>query len=186
MVGSEHDIVCPKYILVLYLVCTYMYQVCTSPYLSEHCFSGFRGAQRDANTRLPALEGDESGNVDPCPEDEEFFNARPDAATMEEAIGKFMDGMEAHESDGFKDLHRFVGRLPVPTVNASQAMSHKDALEGGFLPSMTEEEQKRFTPSELLLYKHALEYRYIHVQTYIYLVCTIINNVHTVGGPQQS
>jgi hypothetical protein len=39
-------------------------------------------------------------------------------------------------------------------------MAHKDAVEGGFLPSMTEEEQKRFTPSELLLYKHALEYRY--------------------------
>ena len=88
---------------------------------------------------------------------------------MEEAIGKFMDGMEAQERDGFKDLHRFVGRLPVPTVNASQAMSHKDALEGGFLPSMTEEEQKRFTPSELLLYKHALEYRYIHVHTCMYL-----------------
>ena len=101
---------------------------------------------------------------DPCPEDEEFFDARPDAATMEEAIGKFMDGMEAQERDGFKDLHRFVGRLPVPTVNARQVMSHKDALEGGFIPSMTEEEQKRFTPSELLLYKHALEYRFKLVQ----------------------
>ena len=76
----------------------------------------------------------ESGNEDPCPEDDEFFEARPDAATMEEAIGKFMDGMEAQERDGFKDLHQFVGRLPVPTVNASQAMSHKDALEGGFSP----------------------------------------------------
>ena len=136
-------------------------------YLSEPCFSGFRGARRDGNTRVPDQESDESGNKDPCPEDEEFFEARPDAATMEEAIGKFMDGMEAQERDGFKDLRRFVGRLPVPTVNASQAMSHKDALEGGFLPSMTEEEQKRFTPSELLLYKHALEYRYIHVHTYI-------------------
>ena len=39
-------------------------------------------------------------------------------------------------------------------------MSHKDALEGGFLPSMTKEEQKRFTPSELILHKHALEYRW--------------------------
>ena len=82
-----------------------MYQVCTSPYISEHCLSGFRGARRDANTRVPDLEGDESGNGEPCPEDEEFFDARPDAATMEEAIGKFMDGMEAQERDGFKDLH---------------------------------------------------------------------------------
>ena len=106
-------------------------------YLSEPCFSGFRGARRDGNTRVPDQEIDESGNEDPCPEDEEFFEARPDAATMEEAIGKFMDSMEAQERDGFKDLHQFVGRLPVPTVNASQAMSHKDVLERGFLPSMT-------------------------------------------------
>ena len=50
--------------------------------------------------------------------------------------------------------------LSMPTVKQSQAMAQKDLLEGGFLPSMTEEEQKRLTPSELLLYKHALEYRY--------------------------
>ena len=48
----------------------------------------------------------------------------------------------------------------MPTVNVSPSMSLKDALEGGFLPSMTEEEQKQFTPSELILYKHALEYRW--------------------------
>ena len=79
---------------------------------------------------------------------------------MEMAISLFMDGMEAQEHCGFKDLHCLLGLLPVPTAKASQAMTHKDALEGGFIPSMTEEEQKRFTPSELILYKHALEYRY--------------------------
>ena len=79
---------------------------------------------------------------------------------MEEAISRFMNGMEAQECSGFKDLHSLLGRLPVPTVKPNQLMTHKDALEGGFLPSMTEEKQKRVTPSELLLYKHALEYRY--------------------------
>ena len=67
------------------------------------CFTGFRGAWRDANKWVPDVEQppldpemDESGDNDPCPEDEDFFYARPDAAaTMEEAIGKFMDGMEA-------------------------------------------------------------------------------------------
>jgi hypothetical protein len=67
-------------------------------------------------------------------EDDEFFESRQDAATMEEAIGKFMDGMEAQERGGFKELHSLLARLPVPTVKASQAMTHKDALEGGFLP----------------------------------------------------
>ena len=81
---------------------------------------------------------------------------------MEEAISKFMDGMEAQKRSGLKDLHRFLGRLPVPTVKESQGMTHTEApVEGGFLPVMDEEEQKRLTPSELLLYKHALEYRYI-------------------------
>jgi hypothetical protein len=78
---------------------------------------------------------------------------------MEKATGKFMDCMEEQERGGFKDLHKLLARLPVPSVNASQEMSHKDALEGGFIPSMTKEEQNRFTPSELVLYKHTLEYR---------------------------
>ena len=64
---------------------------------------------------------------DPCPEDEEFFD-RPDAATMEEAISRFMDGMEAQECCGFKDCHRLLERLPVPTVKPSQPMTDKLAL----------------------------------------------------------
>ncbi len=125
--------------------------------------------QRDANMLVPDAQqppvdqdNDRGDNGDPCPEDDEFFE-RPDASTMEEAISRFMDGLEAQERGGFSDLHSLLGRLPVPTVKAGQAMTHKDALEGGFIPSMTEEEQKRFTPSELILYKHALEYRYKQV-----------------------
>ena len=132
-------------------------------FASEPTFTGFRGVRRDANMPVPDAQhppaDPDIDRGDPCPEDEEYFD-RPDAATMEEAISRFMDGMEAQERGGFNDLHGLLGRLPVPTVKPSQAMAHKDAVEGGFLPSMTEEEQKRFTPSELLLYKHALEYRY--------------------------
>ena len=108
----------------------------------------------------PADQNNDRGdNRDPCPEDDEDFD-RPDAATREEAISWLVDGMEAQEHCGFNDLHCLLGRLPVPTAKASQAMKHKDALEGGFIQSMTKEEQKRFTPSKLVLYKHALEYRY--------------------------
>jgi len=39
----------------------------------------------------------EDGDSHPCPEEEEFFQGRPDAADMEEAIGKFMEGMEKPE-----------------------------------------------------------------------------------------
>ena len=34
-----------------------------------------------------------------------IFKSRPDDESMEEAISKFMDGMEAQECSGFKDLH---------------------------------------------------------------------------------
>ena len=137
-------------------------------YCTDPCFTGFRGARRDANTGGPDVQqppaDPDIANGGPCLEDEEFFDALPDAAAMEKAIGKFMDCMEEQELGGFKDLHRLLARLPVPSVNASQEMSHKDALEGGFIPSMTKEEQKQFTPSELVLYKHALEYRFKLVQ----------------------
>jgi hypothetical protein len=121
---------------------------------------------RDASMLVPDAQqppadqdNDRGDNGDPCPEDEEYFD-RQEAVTMEEAISRFMDGMEAQEQGGFNDLHGLLRRLPVQIVKAGQAMTHKDALKGGFIQSMTEEEQKRFTPSELLLYKHALDYRY--------------------------
>jgi hypothetical protein len=72
---------------------------------------------------------------------------------MEEAITKFLDGMEGQERSGFKDLHRFLGRLPLPVAKEDSAMLHSEALQGGFIPKMDEEEQKRFTQSELLLYR---------------------------------
>ncbi len=94
---------------------------------------------------------------------------------MEEAISRFMDGMEAQEHGGFNDLHCLLGRLLMPIVKAGQAMTHKDKLKGSFIQSMTEEEQKRFTPSELLLYKHAL----FQVQTSLIAVHTKNELVHT-------
>ena len=98
----------------------------------EPCISGFRGARRDATMRVQlqsagpcSEEGDYS---DPCPEDEEFFTSGPDAEVMEEATSKFMDGIEAQERGGLKDLHRCLGRLPVPTGKESQGMTHTEEV----------------------------------------------------------
>ncbi len=52
----------------------------------------------------PVQEEPEEGDPSPCPENEEFF-ARPDAAGMEEAIGKFLDGLEGQERRGFEEMH---------------------------------------------------------------------------------
>ena len=62
----------------------------------------------------------------PCPEDEEFF-VRPDAAGMEEAIGKFLDGLEGQERRGFEEMHQFLSTLPVPTPQESKGMTHAEA-----------------------------------------------------------
>jgi hypothetical protein len=169
--------------------------------------AGFHGSRSDEDmlaggpvSMQPHVTDDDEGDNTPCTEDEEFFQGRPDADTMEEAITKFLDGMEGQERGGFKDLHRFIGRLP---LKGDQSMLHSEALEGGFIPSMDAEEQKRFTPSELLLYRHALEYRYfvhtlyihstyksiyvhtwyiiVHTRAYLFIHCTYMGiYVHTL------
>ena len=110
---------------------------------------------------LPSAAQDDMDEGSPCPEDGDFFDARPDAAETEEAINKFLKGLERQEEAGFDRLHSLLCRLPVPVSTNGSNMSHTEALDGGFLPKMDEEQQKRFTPSELLfkLYRHAVEYR---------------------------
>ena len=70
-----------------------------------------------------------------------------------------MSGLESQEQSGFDRLQTLLRKLPVPVATTGSKMSHAAALEGGFLPKMDVEQQKRFTPSELLLYEHAVEYR---------------------------
>jgi hypothetical protein len=48
-------------------------------------------------------------------------------------------------------------------------MKQAEAFEGGFLRDLDKDEKKRFTPSELLMYMVAVEYRYITVHTCTYL-----------------
>ncbi len=112
---------------------------------------------RDIPRLSDAREDEDQGS--PCPEDGDFFYARPDAAETEEAINKFISGLDSQEQAGFDRLHTLLSRLPVPVATNGSNMLHTAALDGGFLPKMNEEQQKRFTPSELLLYKHTVEYR---------------------------
>ncbi len=114
--------------------------------------AGFRGSRSDEEllaggpvATQPHVTDDDEGDDNPCTEDEECFQGRPDADDMEEAITKFLDGMEGQEHSGFKDLHRFLGSLPLPVAKEDLAMLHSEALQGGFITKMDEEEQKRFT-----------------------------------------
>ena len=94
---------------------------------------------------LSSEQQDDDRDPDPCPsEDEELFDAL-DAESMEEAINKFVDGLESQERSGFDDIHWLIKHLPVPVTKAIRLMTHAQAMEAQFLPNMTEEEQKMST-----------------------------------------
>jgi hypothetical protein len=147
--------------------------------------AGFLGSHSDEEllvvgpvAQQPHVTDDDEGDDNPCTEYEEFFQGRPDADDMEEAITKFLDGIEGQERSGFKDLRRFLGRLPLPVAKEDRVMLYSEALQGGYIPKMDREKQKRFTPSELLLYRHSLEYRYFVHTLYIHYIYMCIS-VHT-------
>ena len=72
----------------------------------------------------------DGGDPYPCPEDDEFFDA-PDAESQEEAINRFMEGLEQQERSGFSQIDRLISSLPVPVLKKTRCMSHAQALEGG-------------------------------------------------------
>ncbi len=55
-----------------------------------------------AQPHVESEQEHDEGDLAPCPEDDEIF-VRPNAAGMEEAIGKFLDGMEGQELSGFQE-----------------------------------------------------------------------------------
>jgi hypothetical protein len=56
------------------------------------------------------------------------------ADSMEEAICKFMEGLEGQERSGFSQIHRL---LRVPVQKDTRSMTHAEAIEGDFLPNMS-------------------------------------------------
>ena len=86
---------------------------------------------------------------------------RPDKDEQDAAIAEFLKRLEAQEGDQYAGLHRALSRLPVPGQVDPKAHSVNVAIEAGMLPRMDEEEARRFTPSEVLLYQHAQDHWYV-------------------------
>ena len=76
---------------------------------------------RDIPQLSHARDNEDQGS--PCPEDGDFFYARSDAAEKEEAISKFISGLESQEQAGFDRLHTLLSRLPVPVATNGSKMS---------------------------------------------------------------
>ena len=55
----------------------------------------------------------------------------------------------------------------MPTPKESRETTHSEALEAQFLRDLDEEQRKRFTPTELIMYRHAQDFRYIALYTSI-------------------
>ena len=99
---------CMNHICTMYVQCMYMVQTVVS--------TGFRGRQRDADAGqrdipLPSASRDDMDGGSPCPEDGDFFDARPDAEDTEGAINKFLEGLESQEEAGFDRLHSLLSKL---------------------------------------------------------------------------
>ena len=90
---------------------TCMYTFCSS--LISLFDTGFRGSHRDdaMQAPAPAHTSCKDGDPRPCAEDEEIFESRPDNEDMEEAISKFMEGMEREECTGYNALHKLLQTL---------------------------------------------------------------------------
>ena len=80
---------------------------------------------------------------------------------MDAAIADFFKRLEAQEQDLYAWLHRALSHLPVPGKVDPNGLSVHAAMEVGMLPRMDDEEALRFTPSEVLLYRHAQDHRYV-------------------------
>ncbi len=157
-----------------------------STYLQTTANAGFRGARRDEDilaggpvSMQPHVTDDAEGDDNPCTEDEDFFQGRPDADDMEEVITKFLDGMEGQERSGFKDLHRFLGRLPLPVVKGGTEKIH--TVRTALIQTRIGIQVLLFIHCTYIVHTPAFMFIHdtyiVHTRAYLFIYCTYI--VHT-------
>ena len=104
------------------------------------------------NDNPPAAKASERDSEDYNPDshDNELHDI-PDKEVMDEAIADFLKRFEKEERGGYHGLHATLSRLPLPGKMDQGGLSVAEAEE---------EEARRFTPTEVLLYQHAQDRRY--------------------------
>ena len=80
---------------------------------------------------------------------------------MDQAITDFLKRFEKEERGGYRGLHATLSRLPMQGKVDQTGLSVTEAIDVGIIPRIEEEEARRFTPTEVLLYQHAQDRRYI-------------------------
>ena len=80
---------------------------------------------------------------------------------MDAAIADFFKLLEAQEQELYTSLHGALSHLPVPGKVDPKGLSVHAAMEAGTLLRMDDQEARRFTASEVLLYRHAQDHRHV-------------------------
>ena len=80
---------------------------------------------------------------------------------MDAAISDFLKRLEAQEQEIYAGLHGALSHLPIPGKVDPKGLSVHTAMEAGMLQRMDDEEARSFTQSEVLLYRHAEDHRYV-------------------------
>lgn len=124
-------------------------------------FAGFRSRRRDVEDPPPSLPV-ASDSEDHNPDSHDFeLHEIPNKEAMDQAIADFLKRFEKEELGGYRGLHATLSRLPMPGKVDRRGLSVTEAIDAGMMPRMEEEEARRFTPTEVLLYQHAQDRRYI-------------------------
>jgi hypothetical protein len=108
---------------------------------------------------LYGAAGSQDGDDD-CPrtivaEDEDDRQHVPDVDGMNAAMNDFLTGIEQGLGDNYKNLAKVLQDVPIPKVLLLHPMTVAVAIAAGFIPAQDEGAALLFTPSELMLYKHA-------------------------------
>jgi hypothetical protein len=124
--------------------------------------AGFRSRRRDVENppaSIPQASAGDSEDHSPDYHDRELHEI-PDKEAMDQAIADFLMLFEKEERGGYRGLHATLSRLPMPGKVDQRGLSVTEAIDAGMMPRMDEEEARRFTPTEVLLYQHAQDRRY--------------------------
>ncbi len=108
----------------------------------------------------PDLHSDEDLRGDEPLEDAGDRDVVPGLVEMNDAMESFKSCLVTGLMDGYAHLDLCLGDVPVPRVSQDKGMTVGVAIAAGFISTFNLSESQLFNPTELLLFKHSLEYKW--------------------------
>ena len=89
------------------------------------------------------------------------FDSRPDQAAKEDSIADYLKHLKVQKNRGYRDLDAVLSCPQVLRKVDQTGVSVTTAMEAGMLQRMDDEEACHIAPTEVLLYQHAQDRRYV-------------------------